>query len=99
MDLASIKKFFASLTLQKLVPVQFADHAAGIVVIGDIGRVLCQQVTDDLVDRVVTFFVQGVGHTPEDTVHILFVITGNRELDGVFRHGIDLLYLINVIIA
>ena len=73
--------------LQQFVAVNLADHAAGIVVIGDIGGVFGEKITYDLVDGVVTFLTQGVEYTPEDAVHILFVVAGYCELNGVFRHG------------
>ena len=37
-------------SLQQLVPVNLADEGAGVVVVGDIGGVLGQDVTHDLVD-------------------------------------------------
>ena len=43
--------------LQQFVPVQFADHTAGIVVVGDIGGVFRQQVANDLINRIVTLFL------------------------------------------
>ena len=36
--------------LEQLVPVQLADEGAGVVVVGDIGGVLREDVADDLVD-------------------------------------------------
>ena len=84
--------------LQQLIPVQLADHAAGIVVIGDIGGIFRQQIADDLVHGVVAFFLQRVEHSPENAAHILFVIAGNGEFQGaVIRHGIDLLVTILVL--
>jgi hypothetical protein len=85
--------------LQKLVPIQLADHAAGIVIVGDIGGVLGQQIAHDLIDGVVALFLQSVEHGPEGTAHILFIITGNGKLNGIFRHGFDLLMGIGYIIA
>ena len=43
--------------LQQLVPVHLADEGAGVVVVGDIGGILGQDVTHDLVDGVVTLFL------------------------------------------
>ena len=42
--------------LQKLVPIQLADHAAGIVVVGNVGGIFGQQITNDLVDGIVSLF-------------------------------------------
>ena len=77
--------------LHQLIPVQLADAAAGVVVVGDIGGVFGKQVSDDLIDGVVSFLVQSIEHTPECTAHIFFVIAGDCEFYGFFRHGFDLL--------
>ena len=42
--------------MHKLVTVDAADKSAGVIVVCDIRRVLRQDVTDDLVDRVVALF-------------------------------------------
>jgi hypothetical protein len=85
--------------LQQLITIQLADHAACIVVVGDIGGILGQQISDDLVDRVVTLFPQSIEHSPEDAAHIVFVVTGDCELNGIFRHGFDLLMVDTGIIS
>ena len=77
--------------LKKLVTIKLADHAAGVVVIGDLSGIFCQQVADNLVNRIVTFFVQSVEDTPENTMHILFVVAGHCKLNGSFRHDFNLL--------
>ena len=85
--------------LHQLVTIQLADHAAGIVIVGDIGGVLGQQVAHDLIDGVIALFLQSVEDGTKGTAHILFVITGNGKLNGIFRHGFDLLMGIGYIIA
>ena len=43
--------------LQQFVPIQLTDHAAGVVVVRDIGGIFRQQIADDLVNRIVTLFL------------------------------------------
>jgi hypothetical protein len=86
--------------LHQFIPIQLTNHAARIVVVGDIGGIFRQQVTNDLVNGVVTLFTESIEHTPENSAHILSVIIGNGELNGtVVRHGNDLLSIIGNIIS
>ena len=41
--------------LKQLVTVELADQAAGIVVVGNVGRILGQEITDYLIDGVKPF--------------------------------------------
>ena len=66
--------------LQELVPVQLADHTAGVVVVGDIGGILGQQVANDLVNGIITLFLQSVEYGAENSAHIVLVVAGNSEL-------------------
>ena len=92
MGLLLIEKVLANQHLHQLVPVDLADHAAGIVIVGDVGGVLGQQVTDNLIDGIVAFFSQGLIHIPENPAHIFFVIAGYSKFHGaLFRHGLGLL--------
>ena len=90
-----LEEIFANQNLHQLIPVDLADHAAGIVVVGDVGGILGQQVSNDLVDGIVAFFGQGFVHTTENTAHILFIVAGYGELQGGFiRHGLSLLFFL-----
>jgi hypothetical protein len=77
--------------LQKLIAVELADHTAGIVIVRNIGGIFREDISYDLVDGIVALFIQCVEHSPQNTVHIVFFVTGNCELDGIFRHETDLL--------
>ena len=77
--------------LHQFIPIQLVNHAAGIVVVGDIGGIFCEQIADDLIDGIIAFFIQSIEHTMQNPAHILLVITGNSKLDGILCHGIDLL--------
>ena len=73
--------------LHQLVTVDLADHGAGIFVIGDVGGVFGQKISDDLIDGVVAFLVQSVEHSAEYLAHTGLVIAGNCEFQGAFiRH-------------
>lgn len=91
LGLLSPKQIALDKFLKQFVPIQLADHAARVIVIRDISGVLSQQVADNLVDRIVTFFTECVEHMTENAVHILFVIAGHCKLDCIFHHDFDLL--------
>ena len=84
--------------LEQFIPVKLADHTPGTVVIGDVGGILGEKVADDLVDGVVALFAQSVEYTAKDSAHVLFVIAGDREFDGIIaRHVIDLLCIVGIL--
>ena len=86
------EQVFPDQNLHQLIPVDLADHAAGAAVVGDVGGVFRQQIPHDLVNGIVTFFVQGIEHTPEYLAHILFVIGDLKGLGLHSRHGLSLLF-------
>jgi hypothetical protein len=84
--------------LHQFIPVQLADHASGIVVVGDIGGIFRKQITDDLINGIVTFFLQGVEHRAQDPAHAIPVVAGDCEfLCALVRHDFDLLMVIVVL--
>ena len=86
--------------LQELVPIQLGDHTAGVVVVGDVGGVLSQQIADDLIHRIVALFLQSVEDGTKGTAHIIFVVAGyDKFLCILVRHGVDLLGNSGYIIA
>ena len=60
MGLLLIEKVLANQHLHQLVPVDLADHAAGIVVVGDVGGVFGNDVAHQLIDGVVALYQQRV---------------------------------------
>ena len=56
----SVRQILFHQLLQQLVPVQLPDQGAGIVVVGDIGRVFREDVADDLVDGVIALLLKGI---------------------------------------
>ena len=46
--------------LEQLIPIQLADQRAGVVVVGDIGGVLAEDIAHNLIDGVITLLPQGV---------------------------------------
>ena len=94
-----VEQILADKHLHQLVPVDFADHAAGVVVIGDVGGILGQKIAYNLVDGVVALLRQGIKHAAENTAHIFFIIAGNCEfLRILIRHGLYLPGEISVIL-
>jgi hypothetical protein len=95
-----LEEIAANQLLHEFVAIQLADQAACVVVTGDVSGVFTEQITNDLVYRVISLLVQSIEHAPKNPTHIFFVITGDGELNGVASgHDIDLLSYIRVIIA
>ena len=84
---------------QKLVPVDFADQATGILIIGNVGRIFCEEIAYNLIDRIVTLFTQGVENALKDQPHIFLIIAGDCKFNGMFRQNANLLKWLFVIIS
>src|SRR5699024_3191874 len=67
----SVKEIVPHQLLEELVPVQLTDQAAGVVVVGDIGRVLREQIPDDLIDGVIALFAERPVYRGENGLHLL----------------------------
>ena len=94
------KQIFPNQYLHQFITVNLADHAAGIIVVGDVGGILGQQIADDLVHRVVALFLQSVEDGTKGTAHIILVVAGyDKFLCILVRHGVDLLGNSGYIIA
>ena len=91
-DSVVVKKVLTNQCLHQLVPVDLADHAAGTPVVGDVGGVFCQQLSNNLVDGVVSLLGQGVKHTAQDHPHILLVVGYIEGQSILIRHGHQLLF-------
>ena len=68
--------------LQQLVPVDLADQGPGIVVIGDVGGVLGENITHDLVDGVIALFLQCPIDGRENLMDLCVLLRGNIEFPG-----------------
>lgn len=66
---------------QQAIPFDLPNEPAGVEVIGDVGGVLCQQITDDLADCVVPLFLE----RPIDAQDIFSVFIFHRahHLSGI----------------
>ena len=82
MNLRLIEQVAPNQSLHQLVPLQLADHAASIVVIGDIGGIFGEQLANDLVVGVVPLFIQSIEHTAQYPTHIVFIVAGYSEFNG-----------------
>ena len=76
----------ADQNLQQLVAVDFPDQGAGIVVVGDIGGVLGKDVAHDLVDGVISLFLQCPIDGGKDLVDLRVLVHGNFKLPGIVIH-------------
>ena len=83
--LGSLVQVAGQQLLQQLVAVKAADEAAGVVVVGDVRRVLGEDVADELVDRVVAFDNKGMIHGSEDLLHFCFVVDRVKPSGCVFH--------------
>ena len=78
--------------LQQLVAIQLTDQAAGIIVIGDIRRVLGENVADDLVDGVIALLGQRAIDLHQGLLHLLAALGGYGVLDSVMIQNDYLLH-------
>jgi hypothetical protein len=72
--------------LKQLVTVELADQAAGIVVVGNVGRILGQEITDYLIDGVIPFFAEGAIYGGQNALHFLTTVFRYHKLDGIVIH-------------
>jgi hypothetical protein len=95
-----VEQIAVNQVLQQFITIQLANHASGIVIIGDICGILSQKIANDLVNGVITLFIQSIEHTTQNGSHILLVIAGYGKLNSTtFRHRNDLLPNIEDIIS
>ena len=78
--------------LKKLVPVDLADQGPGVVVVGDIGGVLRENIADDLVDRIVALFLQCLIDRGQDLMDLRVLFHHDTELSGKVVHA-DTIFL------
>ena len=78
--------------LQQLVPIQLADQGAGVVVVGDIGGVLREDVSHDLIDGIIALFLQRAVYATQDLLDLRVLFVLNAEFPGVIHlHAAHLL--------
>ena len=84
--------------LEQLITIDLTDHAAGTVVIGDVGRIFGQKIANDLIDGIIAFFIQSVEYIPKNSAHFICIIGRNGKLNGVVvRQVIDLLCILKLL--
>ena len=66
--------------LKQLVPVNLADQGPGVVVVGDIGGVLGQDIAHDLIDGVIALLLQGLVDGGENLMNLLVLFQSETEL-------------------
>ena len=91
-------KFFAKGTLfsseieahesvEKLVSVKLTDETARIVMARDIGGVLGKDISYDLVDGIVSLFLEGRVHLRKGVTDLKILFVLDRKFYGVFVFG------------
>ena len=91
-----IEKIVPHKLLKKLIAVKLTDEAASVIVIGDIGRILGKNITDDLIDGVVALFGEGTVDLGENLLHFLVGIYGYSKLNGIMIQNARLLCLFSL---
>ena len=71
--------------LQQLVPVHLADHGTGVVVVGDIGGILGQDIADDLIDGIIALLLQRLIHCGQDRLDLQIALIAQTELAGILH--------------
>ena len=72
--------------LKQFVSIELADQAAGIVIVGDVGGVFRQEITDYLIDGVIPFFAEGAIYGGQNGLHFLTAVFRYHKLDGIVIH-------------
>ena len=91
----SIEKVMPNQLLKKLVTVELADEAASIIMIGDIGGILREDVAYDLIDGVVAFLCQAMINLSENLLHFFGVVYGNSKFDRAVKGVLRLILIHN----
>ena len=72
--------------LHQLVAVDLADQAARVIVVGDVRRVLGEEIAYDLVDRVLTLLLQRVIYCGQRALHLLVGLVYKAEFSCAVKH-------------
>jgi hypothetical protein len=87
-----IEKIVPYKLLKKIVTVELTDAAASVIVIGDIGRILRENVADNLVNGVVALLSEGLVDLHEDFLHFLVAVVYGGEFNGIAFHTLASLF-------
>ena len=72
--------------LQQLITVDLADECAGTHVVGDIGGIFGENITNDLIDGVIAFFLQCLIDGGQDVVNFSVLFHRDTEFTGKIVH-------------
>ena len=81
-----LAQVFADQDLEQLIPVDLADQSPGVVVVGDIGGVLGEDITHDLIDGIIALFLQCLIDGGEDLVDLRVLFHRDAEFPGKIVH-------------
>ena len=85
-DFLLLAEIAAHERLQQFVAIQLADQRAGVVVVGDIGGILREDVADDLIDGVIPLFLQCLIDCGQNVINLHILIVHNTEFAGLVIH-------------
>lgn len=91
-----IKQVMPDDFLKELITVKLADEAASVIVVGNIGWILREKVSDNLIDGIVSFLCQRMIDFRKRLFHFLAVISRDGELDGIVIQNVRLLYTFSI---
>ena len=79
----SVEEIVPHKLLKKLITVQLADEAASVIVIRNVGRILRENISYNLVDGVVAHFRKRTIDLSENLLHFLVAVGRYGELYGI----------------
>ena len=97
-QISSVEQIVPDQFLQKIVPINFADQATGVVEVCDVCGVLREQITDNLVDGIVTFLAERTVNGCQNLLHFRCGIVRNHKFDRIVVHVVCLLCMAVIII-
>jgi hypothetical protein len=65
-DKLVVEQIAVNQVLQQFITIQLANHASGIVIVGNIGGIFSQKITNDLINGIVTLLAQGIKNALKD---------------------------------
>ena len=84
---SSVCQVISDQNLEQFIPVHLADQGPGLVMVGDIGGVLGEDVTHDLINRVIALFLQRLLHGQHDPVDLRVLIDDEIKFPGIVVHS------------
>ena len=72
--------------LHELISVDFANQAARIVMVCDVSGVFGKKIADNLVNRVVPLFLEGIINSSQNALHLGIFVVYETEFSSSIEH-------------